>query len=198
MLLSVKLWHHTPGDLSSPWELQIFHTFYFCFISSFLIMTKEFSLWRVLFVMSCMLVEIYCSFRRMYCLHLQGKSVIKPSKQHTCHLFLAGCMLRLLFDPESGGVTFFWNIDVLLPDLTASHPRRYYSHSHCSENQNPARIHPWSLQTSRWWISKLTSWVTRKFMMGDCPPARLWLPIVSHSRWYPFKVNNYIHNVKEL
>lgn len=90
-------WCHTPGYLSSPFEPQIFfHTFY-CLISKFPDNDKRiFSLWRVLFMISCMLVEIHWCFRRIYCLHLKGKIVIKPTKQHTWHLLLAGCLLLTL------------------------------------------------------------------------------------------------------
>jgi hypothetical protein len=55
-------------------------------------------------------------FGGSYCLHHQGLSVSR--------LFLAGYLLRLLFEPDDGGSMILQNVVELLPDYMASHPRR--------------------------------------------------------------------------
>jgi hypothetical protein len=60
------------------------------------------------------LVEVYTCFRGIYCLHLQGRIVIKTinqqetssKKQSTCCLILGHCLLGIVVDPEDGGSIF--------------------------------------------------------------------------------------------
>jgi hypothetical protein len=42
--------------------------------------------------------------------------------------------MELRFNLEDEGSTFVRNIDKLVPDYTASHPRRYHSSKHRSDN----------------------------------------------------------------
>jgi hypothetical protein len=48
----------------------------------------------------------------------------KPAKQPARSMLQAQSLLGLLFNPEDGGSMFLQNIDKLLLDYTASHPRR--------------------------------------------------------------------------
>jgi hypothetical protein len=52
----------------------------------------------------------------------------KTIKQQSSLVMLAACcLLDLLFELEDGDSIFFWNVRKLLPDCTASHPRKCYS-----------------------------------------------------------------------
>jgi hypothetical protein len=75
------------------------------------------------------LVEIYRNFGGTVCLHIHHREVSQASIQQYLIFFglLTACfLLDVFFDPDDGGSTFIRNADKLLPDYTASHPRRSY------------------------------------------------------------------------
>jgi hypothetical protein len=74
----------------------------------------------------CSLIEVSQHFGGTYYLHLQSVNRAR-NQEYSCCLRLAGCLLGLLFDSEYGGSTFLRNVRELVPDFTASHPRRLLS-----------------------------------------------------------------------
>jgi hypothetical protein len=49
----------------------------------------------------------------------------KNRPHSACYYLLAGGLLSLFFNSEDGGSMFLHNISRLVPDYTASHPRKY-------------------------------------------------------------------------
>jgi hypothetical protein len=72
----------------------------------------------------CSPVELKRRFGGVYCRHPQAPRVSQARNQHL--LFTSCLLVGLYFGPETGGSTLLRNVCELLPDYTASQPRRQY------------------------------------------------------------------------
>jgi hypothetical protein len=64
---------------------------------------------------------------------LKSKPKKKLAKSSTCCLFPADFLLDWLFNPENRGSIFLWNLDKVLPNCMASHPKGSTLHGYFCE-----------------------------------------------------------------
>jgi hypothetical protein len=61
--------------------------------------------------------------------YIPGDRILYNRRCENLKSYRACCLLGLLFDPEAGGSMFLRNVRKLLPDYTASYPRRQSTYS---------------------------------------------------------------------
>lgn len=118
-------------------------------------------------------------------LTLLESMVFRVVMLHTSRRRLAGFLLELLFNPESGDITFLWNVTGLLPHYMALQPRRtmlFIVTAVTTSNLTPLDFYFWGYVEYYTCLKEVTSLKELKArtgkQLGMCDSKNNWVSLV--------------------